>query len=85
MTRSASLEWMAPDTTPERAEERVLIVQNQLMNSHFTLFKAPWAIWASFFKQTGFGEQAKINSQKISKIYHGQTVYRANDDISKDL
>ncbi len=38
-----------------------------------------------FFKQTGFGEQAKNNSQKISKIYQGQTVYRANNDISQNL
>ncbi|XBS68906.1 hypothetical protein ABK905_20445 [Acerihabitans sp. KWT182] len=37
------------------------------------------------FKQTGFGELTKINSQKTSKIYQGQTVYRVNDDISSDL
>ncbi|XBS68899.1 S-type pyocin domain-containing protein [Acerihabitans sp. KWT182] len=38
-----------------------------------------------FFKQSGFGELTKINSQKTSKICQGQTVYRANDDISSDL
>ncbi len=37
------------------------------------------------FKQTGFGEHAKNNSQKTSKIYQGQIVYRANDDISQFL
>ncbi|XBS68904.1 hypothetical protein ABK905_20435 [Acerihabitans sp. KWT182] len=37
------------------------------------------------FKQTEFGELTKINSQKTSKICQGQTVYRANDNISQVL
>lgn len=38
-----------------------------------------------FFKQTGFGENAKNNSQKSSKIYQGQTVYKATNDINDYL
>jgi hypothetical protein len=38
-----------------------------------------------FFKQTVFGEQAKNYSQKTSKIYQGQTVYKANNDVSQYL
>ena len=38
-----------------------------------------------FFKQTGFGEHAKDNSQKTSKIYQGQTVYVVTNDINDYL
>ena len=38
-----------------------------------------------FFKQTGFGENAKNNSQKSSKIYQGQTVYKATTKINEHI
>ncbi|OCQ50631.1 hypothetical protein Ppb6_04198 [Photorhabdus australis subsp. thailandensis] len=38
-----------------------------------------------FFKQKGFGNQAKGNSQKTSKIYQGQSVYKASNDISDNI
>ncbi|CAX59322.1 uncharacterized protein EbC_17910 [Erwinia billingiae Eb661] len=38
-----------------------------------------------FFKQSGFGEAAKGNSQKTSKIYQGQTVYKASSDVSENI
>ena len=38
-----------------------------------------------FFKQSGFGEAAKGSSQKTSKIYQGQTVYRASSDVSENI
>ncbi|WP_350307682.1 DUF637 domain-containing protein, partial [Photorhabdus viridis] len=36
-----------------------------------------------FLKQPGFGHQIKGNTQKTSKIYDGQSVYSAKDDIDK--
>ncbi len=36
-----------------------------------------------FLKQPGFGSQIKGNTQKTSKIYDGQSVYSAKDDIDK--
>jgi hypothetical protein len=38
-----------------------------------------------FFKQSGFGEAAKGNSQKTSKIYQSQTVYKASSDVSENI
>ncbi|ANS44140.1 hemagglutinin repeat-containing protein [Serratia inhibens] len=38
-----------------------------------------------FFKQSGFGEQAKSGSQKTSKIYQGQTVYKVSGDVGDNL
>ncbi|MCS3610021.1 hypothetical protein M2386_005034 [Erwinia rhapontici] len=38
-----------------------------------------------FFKQSGFGEATKGNSQKTSKIYQGQTVYKASSDVSENI
>ncbi|QNQ56988.1 hypothetical protein IAI46_22655 [Serratia liquefaciens] len=38
-----------------------------------------------FFKQAGFGEATKGNSQKTSKIYQGQTVYKASGNISDEI
>ncbi|CNG45079.1 Uncharacterised protein [Yersinia frederiksenii] len=38
-----------------------------------------------FFKQSGFGETTKGNSQKTSKIYQGQTVYKASSDVSENI
>ncbi|HFJ8954395.1 TPA: VENN motif pre-toxin domain-containing protein [Serratia liquefaciens] len=38
-----------------------------------------------FFKQAGFGEATKGNSQKTSKIYQGQTVYKASSDVSENI
>jgi len=38
-----------------------------------------------FFKQSGFGEAAKGSSQKTSKIYQGQTVYKASSDVSENI
>ncbi len=38
-----------------------------------------------FFKQAGFGVLAKDSSQKTSKIYQGQTVYKASSNISDEI
>ncbi len=38
-----------------------------------------------FFKQAGFGILAKDSSQKTSKIYQGQTVYKASSNISDEI
>lgn len=38
-----------------------------------------------FFKQAGFGVLTKDSSQKTSKIYQGQTVYKASSNISDDI
>ncbi|MDN0096938.1 hypothetical protein [Yersinia rohdei] len=38
-----------------------------------------------FFKQSGFGETTKGNSQKTSKIYQGQTVYKASSYVSENI
>ncbi|MER2471924.1 MULTISPECIES: hypothetical protein [Photorhabdus] len=36
-----------------------------------------------FFKQPGFGNQIKGNTQKTSKMYDGQSVYSTKNDIDK--
>ncbi|WP_434524327.1 hemolysin BL-binding protein [Photorhabdus asymbiotica] len=38
-----------------------------------------------FFRQTGFGSQAKSNSQKTSKMYDGQSIYQASSDIGTHI
>ena len=38
-----------------------------------------------FFKQTGSGETSKNSSQKTSKIYQGQTVYKATTKINEHI
>ncbi|WP_253073308.1 hypothetical protein [Sodalis ligni] len=38
-----------------------------------------------FFKQNGFGENAKTHSQKTGKIYQGQTVYKATTNINENI
>ena len=40
---------------------------------------------AEFFKKDGFGELTKSGSQKISKIYQGQAVYKASDNVSENI
>ncbi|MBS9440041.1 hemolysin BL-binding protein [Photorhabdus noenieputensis] len=38
-----------------------------------------------FFRQPGFGSEAKAGSQKTSKIYQGQTVYKASKNINDNI
>ena len=38
-----------------------------------------------FFKQPGFGSLAKDGSQKTSKIYQGQSVYKASGNLSDEI
>ncbi|MGX9237092.1 hemagglutinin repeat-containing protein [Pantoea ananatis] len=38
-----------------------------------------------FFKQPGFGSVAKDGSQKTSKIYQGQSVYKASGNLSNEI
>lgn len=38
-----------------------------------------------FFKQPGFGSLAKDGSQKTSKIYQGQSVYKASGNLSNEI
>lgn len=40
---------------------------------------------SEFFKQSGFGELSKSGSQKTSKIYQGQAVYKASNDVSENI
>lgn len=40
---------------------------------------------SEFFKKPGFGEVAKSGSQKTSKIYQGQAVYKASDNVSENI
>lgn len=36
-------------------------------------------------KQPGLGSQAKTNSQKTSKVYQGQSVYQASNDVGQNI
>ncbi|TCQ72543.1 filamentous hemagglutinin [Raoultella ornithinolytica] len=38
-----------------------------------------------FFKKSGFGELTKSSSQKTSKIYQGQAVYKASDNVYENI
>ncbi|MCW6605903.1 hypothetical protein NFB62_17785, partial [Yersinia ruckeri] len=38
-----------------------------------------------FFKQAGFGSLTKDSSQKTSKIYQGQAVYKASSNVSDEI
>ncbi|KNC21322.1 hypothetical protein FF38_03677, partial [Lucilia cuprina] len=38
-----------------------------------------------FLKQPGFGSQAKDNSSKTTKIYQGQSVYQASNDVGPNI
>ena len=38
-----------------------------------------------FFKQSGFGILAKDNSQKTSKVYQGQSVYKATGNLNGEI
>lgn len=38
-----------------------------------------------FFKKSGFGELTKNSSQKTSKIYQGQAVYKASDNVHENI
>jgi filamentous hemagglutinin len=40
---------------------------------------------AEFFKKSAFGELTKSGSQKTSKIYQGQAVYKASDNVSENI
>ena len=40
---------------------------------------------SEFLKQPGLGSQAKTNSQKTSKVYQGQSVYQASNDVGQNI